>query len=178
MIKYSFFTMIVLGFITGCSSVSVTNDYNPDSDFTVYNTFSIYSGVIKDSELEKVPLAKKRVLEAITNEMQKKGLTTADSSDASLIIFAHAGTTEKMNVTDYGYGYGGWWGPSPYGRDIDVSYYTQASLIIDLVDNSKNELIWRGIGTAALQDRGTPEERQAFIDEAVATILDQYPPVE
>jgi len=110
--------------------------------------------------------------------MQKKGLTEAEFAVADLIIYAHAGTTEKMNVTDYGYGYGGWWGPYPYGRDIDVSYYTQASLIIDFVDNSKKELVWRGIGSAALQDRGTPEERQQFIDEAVAKILSQYPPVE
>jgi len=178
MIKYLLIAFIALGFIPACSSVSVTNDYDPGADFISYNTFSIYNGVIKDSELESVPLAKKRVLEAITNEMQKKGLTITDSSNASLIIFAHGGTAEKMNVTDYGYGYGGWWGPNPYGRDIDVSYYTQASLIIDFVDNAKKELVWRGIGTAALQDRGTPEERQQFIDEAVANILDQYPPVE
>ncbi|HEY6626730.1 MAG TPA: DUF4136 domain-containing protein [Ignavibacteriaceae bacterium] len=178
MIKYFFPAIIVLGLLAGCSSVSVTNDYDPTADFSAYSTFSIYNGVIKDSELENVPLAKKRVLEAITNEMQKKGLTITDSSNASLIILAHGGTAEKMNVTDYGYGYGGWWGPNPYGRDIDVSYYTQASLIVDFVDNTKKELVWRGIGSAALQDRGTPEERQQFIDEAVAQILDQYPPVE
>ena len=178
MIKYFVISILFIGFIAGCSSVSVTSDYDSAVDFTAYDTFSIYNGVIKDSELESAPLVKKRVVEAIQNEMQKKGLTIADSADASLIVFAHAGTTEKMNVTDYGYGYGGWWGPSPYGRDIDVSYYTQGSLIIDLVDNAKDELIWRGVGTATLQDRGTPEERQAFIDEAVATILDQFPPVE
>jgi hypothetical protein len=177
MIKYLFIAFLLLG-LGACSSISTTSDYNPETDFTSYSTFSIFNGVIKDSELESVPLAKKRVLEAINNEMQKKGLTPSDSASASLIVFAHGGTAEKMNVTDYGYGYGGWWGPSPYGRDIDVSYYTQGSLIIDLVDNVKDELIWRGIGTATLQDRGTPEERQAFIDEAVATILDQYPPVE
>jgi len=177
-IKYFFLAIIVLGFLAGCSSVSVTNDYDPASDFSAYSTFSIYDGVIKDSELENVPLAKKRVLEAINNEMQKKELTEAEAAVADLIIYAHGGTTEKMNVTDYGYGYGGWWGPNPYGRDIDVSYYTQASLIVDFVDNTKKELVWRGIGSAALQDRGTPEERQQFIDEAVAQILDQYPPVE
>ena len=178
MIKCLLMVFISIGFITACSSISVTSDFNPGADFISYNTFSIYTGVIKDSKLESVPLAKKRVLEAITNEMQKKGLTITDSSNASLIIFAQAGTAEKMNVTDYGYGYGGWWGPNPYGRNIDVSYYTQGSLIIDFVDNSKDELVWRGIGTAVVQDRGTPDERQAFIDEAVAKILDQYPPVE
>jgi Domain of unknown function (DUF4136) len=177
-IKYFLVVSIFISFLAGCSSVSVTNDYDPAADFSAYSTFNIYDGVIKDSELENVPLAKKRVLEAINNEMQKKGFTITDSSNASLIILAHGGTAEKMNVTDYGYGYGGWWGPSPYGRDIDVSYYTQASLIIDFVNNTKKELVWRGIGSAALQDRGTPEERQQFIDEAVAQILDQYPPVE
>jgi hypothetical protein len=174
---YLVITALLFG-VTGCSSISTTSDYNPSVNFVSYSTFSIYDGVIKDSELENVPLAKKRVLEAIKNEMLKKGLTISDSSNASLIIFAHGGTSEKMNVTDYGYGYGGWWGPNPYGRNIDVSYYTQGSLVIDFVDNVKDELVWRGIGTAALQDKGTPEERQAFIEEAVAKILDQYPPVE
>jgi hypothetical protein len=176
MIKYLFIAFVLLG-LAACSSISTTSDYNPGTDFSSYSTFCIYNGVIKDSKLESAPLVKKRVLEAINNEMQKKGLTSSDSASASLIVFAHGGTAEKMNVTDYGYGYGGWWGPNPYGRNIDVSYYTQGSLVIDFVDNSKDELVWRGIGTAALQDSGTPEERQAFIDEAVATILDQYPPV-
>lgn len=178
MIKYLLVVFISIGFITGCSSISVTSDYDPGIDFISYNTFSIYNGAIKDSKLESAPLVKKRVLEAITNEMQKKGLTLTDSANAALTIFTQAGTAEKMNVTDYGYGYGGWWGPSPYGRDIHVSYYTEASLIIDLVDNTKKELVWRGIGTGVVEQSGTPEERQQRIGEAVATILDQYPPIE
>ena len=108
--------------------------------------------------------------------MQKKGFAKDDSGSGELIVYTQAGTAEKMNVNDYGYGYGSWWGPYPYGRNIDVSYYTQGSLIIDLVDNAKDELVWRGIGTAVVQDRGTPEERKKFIDEAVAKILSQYPP--
>lgn len=175
--KYLAMTILLIG-ITGCSSISTTSDYNPAVNFVSYTTFSIYDGAIKDSELESVPLTKKRVIEAITKEMQNKGFSMVESAEAALTIFAHGGTTEKMNVTDYGYGYGGWWGPNPYGRDIDVSYYKEGSLIIDFVDNSRKELVWRGIGTTALRDGGTPEERQAFIDEAVAKILDQYPPVE
>ena len=172
----SFFLTVL--FFTGCSSISTTSDYDPSVDFTSYNTFSIYDGTIEGSELETAPLVKKRILEAIENEMGKKGFTKDDSGNSDLIVFTQVGTTEKTNVTDYGYGYGSWWGPYPYGRNIDVSYYTQGSLIIDLVDNAKDELIWRGIGTAVVQDRGTPEERQKFIDEAVAKILEQYPPAE
>jgi len=162
--------------ITGCSSISVTSDYDTSADFSSYKTFYIYSGELKGSELETVPLVKKRVLDAIEKEMQKKGFTQEDSSKAEMMIYAQSTTAEKMNVNSYGYGYGYGWGPYPYGRNIDVSYYTQGSLIIDFVDNVKDELIWRGIGTAVVQDRGTPEEREQFINEAVAKILDQYPP--
>ena len=173
-IIFLFFFSVLL--IIGCSSISTTSDYDPSADFASYNTFSFYDGTIKGSELETAPLVKKRVLEAIENEMQKKGFAKDNSGSGDLIVYTQAGTAEKMNVNDYGYGYGSWWGPNPYGRNIDVSYYTQGSLIIDLVDNAKDELIWRGIGTAVVQDRGTPEERQKFIDEAVAKILSQYPP--
>jgi hypothetical protein len=174
-----FFSLILLAMLlVGCSSISTTSDYDPAADFGSYSTFSIYDGIIEGSELESAPLVKKRVQEAIINEMKNKGFTVSDSENADLIVYTQAGTAEKMNVTDYGYGYGAWWGPYPYGRNIDVSYYTQGSLIIDLVDNAKDELIWRGIGTAVVQDRDTPEERQQFIDEAVAKILSDYPPAE
>jgi len=168
-----FLTLITLG----CSSVSVTSDYDTSVNFNDYKTFYVYSGILKDSKLESAPLVKKRVLEAAASELQKKGLTLTDSSKADFTVFALATTAEKMNVNTYGYGYGYGWGPYPYGRNIDVSYYTQGSLILDFVDDKKDQLIWRGIGTAVLEDRGTPQEREQYINDAVAKILDQYPPV-
>ena len=176
MLKNIFLPFLLLLIITGCSSISVTSDYDVYADFSSFKTFYIYSDILKGSTLETVPLVKKRVLDAIKTEMLKKGFTQEDSSKAKMMVYAQSTTAEKMNVSSYGYGYGYGWGPYPYGRNIDVSYYTQGSLIIDFVDNKKDELIWRGIGTAVVQDRGTPKEREQFINEAVAKILDQYPP--
>ena len=162
--------------LAGCSSISVNSDYDMYTDFEQYKTFYIYRGVLKNSKLENVPLVKKRVLDAIESEMHTRGFIETDSVQADLTIFAMANTIDKMNVTTYGYTYGYGWGPYPYGRNIDVSYYSQGSLIIDFVDNEKDQLIWRGIGTAVIQNQGTPEEREQFIKDAVAKILDQYPP--
>ncbi len=178
MLKNIFLSIATLIIIEGCSSISVTSDYDIYADFSFYKTFFIYSGILKDSELERVPLVKKRVIDAIKNEMIKKGFTQKDSIQAEMMIYAQATTAEKINVSSYNYGYGYGWGPYPYGKNIDVSYYTQGSLIIDFVDNNKDELIWRGIGTAVVQARGTPEEKEQFINEAVAKILDQYPPID
>jgi hypothetical protein len=175
MIKIISSVLISLVFF-GCSSISVSSDYDVYADFTKYKTFYIYKGELRGSKLEDAPLVRKRVLEAIESELQKKGFTETDSVKADLTVYALANTADKVNVSSYGYGYGYGWGPYPYGRNIDVTYYTQGSLIIDFVDNKKDELIWRGIGTAALKNTGTPDERKKFINEAVAKILDEYPP--
>jgi len=176
MLRKILFAVFTFLLISGCSSISVNSDYDIYADFSKYKTFYVYNGVIKDSRLESVPLAKKRVYDAIETEMQKKGFTNEDSTKAELIIYAQATTAEKLNVNSYGYSYGYGWGPYPYGRNIDVSYFTQGSLIIDFVDNENDQLVWRGIGTAVIQDKGTPEERKQFINEAVTKILDQFPP--
>ena len=174
--KLFLITFVQIILFMRCSSVSVNSDYDINADFTKYNSFYIYTGVLKDSKLEDVPLAKKRVLEAIETELKKKGFTESDLVIADLTIYALANAADKVNVSSYGYGYGYGWGPYPYGRNIDITYYKRGALIIDFVDNKKDELVWRGIGTAVLKDRGTPDERKQFINEAVAKILDQYPP--
>ncbi|MEE9449070.1 MAG: DUF4136 domain-containing protein [Ignavibacteriaceae bacterium] len=168
-------TSLSLLFIS-CSSVSVSTDYDTSIDFSNYQTYEISKDPIKGSELENAALVKKRVLEAIKKTMNSKGFLFDDSGNADLVVYTHAGTSEKMNASDWGYSYGAWWGSYPYGRNIDVSYYTEGSLFIDIVDNVKDELIWRGIGSAVVKDRGTPEERQEFINSAVAKILTDFPP--
>jgi hypothetical protein len=71
---------------------------------------------------------------------------------------------------------GGYWGGYPYGRNIDVTSYTEASLILDIVDTKIKELVWRGIGIKAIETNKSPEERTKTIDEAVEKILGEYPP--
>jgi len=165
----------IIGIIS-CSSVSVSTDYDASIDFSNYQTYEISKDPIKGSELENAALVKKRVLEAIKKAMSSKGFLFEDSDKADLVVYTHAGTSERMNVSDWGYSNGAWWGPYPYGRNIDVSYYTEGSLFIDIIDNVKDELIWRGVGSAVVKDRGTPEERQEFIDNAVVKILTDFPP--
>lgn len=160
----------------GCSSISVSSDYDPASNFSGYKTFAVHTEAIKGSALETAPLIKTRVNEAVTSELRKKGLVNTQEEDADLIVYPYAATKDKINVTDWGYSYGGYWGRYPYGRNIDVNQYTEASLVLDLVDNKTDQLLWRGIGTGVVHPEKSPEERTKIINEAVAKILAQYPP--
>jgi hypothetical protein len=161
----------------GCSSISVTSDYDPASNFTGYKTFAVSEKSIEGSALEQAPLIKKRVVDAVKSEMRKKGMVATHEDKADLVVYPFATTKDKINVTDWGYSYGaGYWGRYPYGRNIDVSEYTEATLVLDLVDNKTHELLWRGIGTGAVQPSKSPQERTEAVGEAVTKILDQYPP--
>ena len=162
--------------ITKCSSISVSSDYDPAKDFDGYKTFAVFKDVVKGSELEKAPLIKARVLDAIERTMIAKGFSKVELADADLVVHSFAGTKDKLNVTDWGYSYGGYWRGYPYGRNIDVTQYTEATLVLDLVDGKNDELIWRGIGTGVLSENKTPAEKTEAVDNAVRKILGEYPP--
>jgi hypothetical protein len=163
----------------GCGSgISVTSDFDPAVDFSALKTFK-WVDVPKRSVEDPLnnPLLANRIRKAAEKALTAKGFTISEKPD--FFIFAHVGVKEKMNVTDWGYGYGPYWGPYPYGRNIDVTYYTEASVILDIVQRKdKDQLAWRGIGTGVV-NRGysrTPEEAQAALDEALAEILYDFPP--
>ena len=64
------------------------------------------------------------------------------------------------------------WGGA--GR-LNVNQYTEGTLFIDIIDASKKELIWQGIGSGALAFRNI-EKREDRIKEFVKEILEKYPP--
>ncbi len=166
----------ILLVITACSSISVNTDYDPALDFSEYKTFAVFKGNVKGSALENAPLIKTRVFDAAENSLSAKGFLQTDIDKADLIVYPFAGTKEKMKVTDWGYSYGRYWRGYPYGRNIDVSSYTEASLVLDLVDNKTDELVWRGVGTGTINPNNSPEEKTKAIDEAVSKILEKFPP--
>jgi hypothetical protein len=49
-------------------------------------------------------------------------------------------------------------------------------LIIDLVDNKTAKLIWRGSVADTIRDKNTPSERVQLINDAVGSVMANYPP--
>ncbi|MCF6269581.1 MAG: DUF4136 domain-containing protein [Melioribacteraceae bacterium] len=177
--KY-FKAVLVIGLLSfwGCASMSTTMDYDPNTDFSKYKTYSWFDGEMPaDDALSANPLAKKRVVSSIDSYLASKGYTSA-SSDVDFVVIVHAGTKEKMQINNYGYGgygygmYGRGWGPGYGPSQTDVTYYDETTLVIDIADADKKELVWRGTGTGIIRGKLTDEER----DEVIATILANFPP--
>ncbi len=181
-ISLSIVTIIILALV-GCSSLTVTTDFDASQDFNSYKTYrwATTEEVNPNDALAQNPLVKKRVIAGIDKALQNKGFVLVEKgSGPDFVVITHAGVKEKMNVTQTGgyrgYGwYDPWWGP--YGGSTHVSYYEEGSLVIDIIDWTEKELSWRGIGTGVVKERQQDaEEMQLRINEITAKILADFPP--
>ena len=172
--------LVAIG-VAGCgSSISVSSDYNPQADFSQFKTFR-WLDVQKRPEGDPLrnPLWSTRIKNAAVAALTAKGFKEVQEGEPDFFVAAHAGLKEKMNVSDWGYTMGPYWGPYPYGRNIQTSYYTEASLVIDVISHKPaDELAWRGIGTGVLGsgEGASPDELQDRSNRAVAEILYDFPP--
>jgi len=165
-----FIPLLLLFVITSCSTVKVVSDYDSKTNFSKYKTFAFYKPGIDKAKISD--LDKKRIMREIEANLILKGMTVSETPDMLISIF----TKERERVDVYnnygywGYGYGPW-----YGGGTSVSSTPEGTLYIDLIDRSKNELVWQGIGKGDLV-MTTVEKKEARIKEMVTKILAQYPP--
>ena len=171
---FSLFSLILIISLSSCTTVRVASDYDQKANFNQYRSFAFFKPGIDKAEISD--LDKKRILRAIEADMTAKGFVKSDNPDMLVSIFTK--TRENINVYQnnwnwgwYGWGWNPWWGPN-YNT---VSRVKEGTLYIDLIDASKKELVWQGMGTAALSSN--VEKKQERINEIVTAILSKYPPV-
>ncbi|HEY9183905.1 MAG TPA: DUF4136 domain-containing protein [Salegentibacter sp.] len=166
--------LLLAVFLTSCSSVRVASDYDREADFNSYQTYAFFKPGIDKAEISD--LDKKRILRAIESEMQAKGFTKSNNPDMLVSIFTK--TNENINIYQnnmMGWGYGWGWHPWYWGSGYNtVNRTSEGTLYIDLIDAEEKELVWQGMGTAALARE--VNKKQERINEIVQKILEKYPP--
>lgn len=173
LLKFTPILLLMAVFVTSCSSVQVASDYDREVNFNNYGTYAFFKPGIDKAEISD--LDKKRILRAIETEMQKKGFTKSENPDLLVSIFTK--TNENINIYQnnpyWGYGWG--WSPWYWGSGYNtVNKTSEGTLYIDLIDSGEKELVWQGMGTAALASEVS--KKQERINEIVAKIMEKYPP--
>jgi hypothetical protein len=113
---FSLISLLTLTFILfdGCSSISVTQDYDPAYDFSKLKTFG-FMPIPKDANINQINA--NRLGDAIKANLIARGYTLAEQADFGIALLF--GKQTKTNIDSYGYGYGGygsWGGIWRYGR--------------------------------------------------------------
>lgn len=175
----SFGFAVVVVSLLACSTVRVSTDYDPSTDFTSMSSYAWLddrSGVADDREGIS-SLLDRRIRSAIEAELGGKDLTRADRGDADLLVTYRLSVETKIDVdtihTSAGYGVGWYGGMSSH---TVVSEYEEGTLLIDLIDAPSKQLVWRGTGEARVRESPSPEQREERIRQAVREILASFPP--
>lgn len=166
-IMTSFFLLLGL---TSCNTVRVSYDFDRKADFSSYKTYAFHQkgiDVLKINDLDK-----RRIVEAIDQNLKTKGMILAQESLANIVVNISVSSKTKVNVDPW---YNPWWGYGFYwGHRANISSYKEGTIIIDLVDKQKNILIWQGIGTGL--NISNIKGKDQNIPKAVNEILSEYPP--
>jgi len=172
--RWKALAIVAIAAAAACSTLSTTADYDPKTDFTKFKTFAWH-----DDQSIKDPLVARRVQSAIETTLAAKGMTRNDANP-DLWVAVHGRLSEQTQIRTYdtGWGYGyGWRGYGGMGMTTStVEQIPVGTLIVDLVDAQKKELVWRGTGSDTLNPQRSPEEREKKLQEAIAKMLENYPP--
>jgi len=159
--------------LLGCSSLDTSFDYDTGADFS---RLRAYTWIEDSSAAEAATLTLKRVRAAVDETLVARGYR-ADAQAPDFLVAAHISSAERVQVTDWGYTYaprGAWYG----AHDIDVYTYQEGTLILDLVDAASRSLLWRGTASRMVDPDWTPQEREEIVREAVAALLERFPPTD
>ena len=169
----SFILILSVLVFLGCSSLRVTNDYDPEFEFSKQITFA----VAHHNREGEDTLLNDRLLSALETELGSKGYVKAFKAEADLVFVFHTKVENKIDIdTDYqmvGYGryrYGG-------GMVATTStyQYTKGTLIVDALNPKDEKIVWRGIATDTLSEHKTPQKRTEYINEVVKELMQSFP---
>jgi len=152
----------------GCASVTTSADYDRSTDFSRYRTY----GWIPAPEPIGNAIVEKRLTAAIDDELAAKGMTKSDHPD--LLVSMHAQLTRQVEYETTGYGYGpGRWqtGSQTTREEIPIG-----TLVVDLVDAGRKELVWRGMARRVLDLMASPEAKEKATRDTVTRMFAAYPP--
>ncbi|MDH3708911.1 MAG: DUF4136 domain-containing protein [Cyclobacteriaceae bacterium] len=174
--KRLFTTLLVFGFFsTSLAQVKVTYDYDNQADFASYNTYKFTKEAM---ELPVNDLNRKRLLDAVSNQLSAKGFSASDNPDVWVDISVSAQQKEGATATTgyYGSGYRYRWGGGFSTTTINTYDYIEGTIFIDLIDASSKQLVWQGRGVGTVSESVKPEKREQRIKKGVAKIFKKYPP--
>ena len=167
--------LVVLTFAVSAHAQKIKVEYDKTLDFSQFKTYAFDAM----SETGK-PMLRLAIQGAIVEDLNKHGLTQV-AEHPDLYVQMYGATEHDFTAHYHDPVYGGAIPPLNYGvvmwHNIPGTTATvvipKGTLVIDLVDANKKQLVWRGVAKAKLSD-----QRDKLLDQvntAVEKMLAQYP---
>jgi hypothetical protein len=162
--------MIVL-FLLPCAAIAmlaqdVQYNYDRDADFSVYKTYQW----VERSRMVSNELVDKDIRRAIDGQLTQKGLQRVESNGDLHIQYQTAVDRERQVDA---------WTMGPRWSGMaraNTSTIEVGTLILNLYDPAKKQLVWRGSATKSLDIKKDPDKNYKNLEKAVQKLLRNFPP--
>jgi hypothetical protein len=163
-----------------CASIAVEYDFDPAANFAAYSTYDWMPAESRRVDLRaRDPMVEKWIRDAIEVVMRAKGFQKAgpegpDIRIAYLLVLedgVDSQTIYQRSDPDWRYRTYG-----PATTTTRSQLLTTGTLVIDVFDAGRKELVWRGAAQGEVRELQDPDKREARVSEAVNGILAGFPP--
>jgi hypothetical protein len=178
--------LAALSFASGCSTIAVDADWNPKASFDGLSTWAWLPRRAEGTAPETVDatLLNQRIESAVEDELAARGYTLAEEGPPDFLVAYHVAFEKKLEArTLYSGYYGGYYGGYPGGvwtgpmySETIVTEYQLGTLLLDVIEPTRLEVIWRGRAQGRVHEFRSPEQREARVREAVSKVLALFPP--
>ncbi len=175
--------VVLAAALAGCSSLKVNTEYDPGAPYASYRTYAWLQTPPGPEQAPAIrnPIVHQQVVAAVDRELARKGFAQVQpDANPDLLVSVHGWAQQRIEVTNYGYSYGGAWAYGPYrpvpvAGGVDVSTYTDGTLLLDFVDAKAKKLIWRGTASDTFSSPDLNAVKRT-VDEATRQLIEAYPP--
>ncbi|BBO89264.1 DUF4136 domain-containing protein [Desulfosarcina ovata] len=172
----------------GCAGVQVSQDYDPATDFVSLSTFAWATPTQEKTGDPRIdnPLQDTRIRRSVERTLSGKGYRLVTLSKPTFRVRYQYVLRQRINTSGSSGGVGFGVGVGSFGRrggiaigtgtGSAVDTYDEASLVIDVIADGSDRMLWRGTGTHRYKAYDDPATATADIDRLVENILAQFPP--
>jgi hypothetical protein len=166
--------------LAACASgPKVRSDADPAANLSSYKTFGYFDRLSTDQSAYTTILTS-RLKDSTRRELEQRGYQYAQTKPQLLVNF-HVNVRDRTDVQStptaggyYGYRAGMYHGWAGYPQSVETVHYKEGTLGIDLVDASKQQLLWQGVAEGKIK-KASLENPAPAIDQVVAQIFSKFP---
>lgn len=173
LVKRLAFSAIFLFAMVYAYGQDVHYNYDKGTNFSSYKTYQ-WVNLPNGAPDQLIDQAIKR---AIDGQLAQKGLTRVEK-DADLYIGYQTVVKEEKEVNLFGSGYRGldWGGMATGSVHGETSSVQVGTLVVQLYDPARKQLIWRGDATKTLDLKKDPDKNYNNLQKAMTKLFKNYPP--
>ena len=183
MIRTKSFVLTAIFLVAGCSGISVSQDYDRETDFQAMKSYAWRQAPVTEATEESpmTPLIAERIRNAVVRELAARNMSLNETSpdfliDYHLTVESRISSTPVTTTVGYGFGTYGRYGGIGISTAPDIRTYDEGTLVIDFYLAETDRMVWRGLASQVVDKHEKPEKVTEQINAAVKKMLDQFPP--